>query len=227
MELSSKEYTVIIANGEFPTDKYPKSCIYNAAYIICLDGALESALKHNITPNVIIGDCDSISETLKVQYANILEVSTNQDTNDLTKAVDYCKRKKLRLIKIVAATGKREDHTLGNISLLLEYMNDVEVEMITDYGIFTPITATTEFKSKRGQQVSIFNIDNSLITSYNLKYPLNKLVLDNLWKGTLNESLGESFIIETNGRTIVYRTFEVKTKQTLISEPQPSLIQLP
>ena len=61
-----------------------------------------------------------------------------------------------------------------------------------------------------GQQVSIFNIDNSPITSHNLKYPLNNMILDNLWNGTLNESLGEWFTIETKGKTLVYRTFEVK-----------------
>lgn len=207
---SKKEYTVIIANGEFPIHKTPKACINNASYIICLDGALKATLKNNITPNIVIGDGDSISDELKEEYAHLLHLFTDQDTNDLTKAINYCTREGLNRIKIVAATGKREDHTLGNISLLMEYMNEVDVEMITDYGIFTPIDSTTKFESKAGQQVSIFNIDNNPVTSYNLKYPLKNMILKNLWKGTLNESLGEWFTIETSGRTIVYRTFEVK-----------------
>ena len=85
-----------------------------------------------------------------------------------------------------------------------------KVEMITDYGIFTPISLTTGFESRKGQQVSIFNFDRTPISSKNLKYPLDKYILDNLWKGTLNESLGDSFTVETEGKTIVYRTFEVK-----------------
>lgn len=212
MQNTNNAYTVIIANGEFPTHKYPLDCIKNASYIICLDGALETALANNITPNRVVGDFDSISDTLKQQYARMMELVTEQDTNDLTKAVNFCIKKEFKNIKIVAATGKREDHTLGNISLLMEYMENVEVEMITDYGIFNPIASTTDFESVEGQQVSIFNIDNSPITSHNLKYPLNKLVLDNLWKGTLNESMGISFTIETTGRTIVYRTFEQKNR---------------
>lgn len=210
MDQAKSEYTVIIANGEFPSHEVPISCINNASYIICLDGALKVALKNNIIPNIVIGDGDSISEELKEEYAHMLHLFTDQDTNDLTKAINYCTREGLNRIKIVAATGKREDHTLGNISLLMEYMDEVDVEMITDYGIFTPIVSTTKFDSTTGQQVSIFNIDNSPVTSHNLKYPLKNMILDNLWKGTLNESLGEYFIIETKARTIIYRTFEVK-----------------
>lgn len=203
-------HTVIIANGEFPTHEQALSTISKADYIICLDGALSVALKNNIVPNKVVGDCDSITDDLKTRYSRILKVIKDQDTNDLTKAVNYCVKKGIEKIKIVAATGKREDHTLGNISLLLEYMDKIEVEMITDYGWFTPISSTTSFESQKGQQVSIFAIDNSPVNSHNLKYPLNNLVLDNLWKGTLNESLGNEFTIETKGKTLVYRTFERK-----------------
>lgn len=207
---NSAPYTVIIANGDFPMHDYPLLCIKNANNIICLDGALKACLENNITPDAIVGDGDSLSSYLKEQYVHLLEVFTDQDTNDLTKAVTFCIKRGITNIKIVAATGKREDHTLGNISLLLEYMRVVNVEMITDYGIFNPISITTDFESRKGQQVSIFNFDRTPISSKNLKYPLCKYVLDNLWKGSLNESLGDSFTIETEGKTIIYRTFEVK-----------------
>ena len=210
MQEEKAPYTVIIANGEFPTHPYPLSCINEASSIICLDGALKACLENNITPDSVVGDGDSISSELKEQYAHLIEIFSDQETNDLTKAITFCIHKGITNIKIVAASGKREDHTLGNISLLLEYMLVAKVKMITDYGIFTPISSTTVFESRKGQQVSIFNFDRTPISSKNLKYPLDKYVLDNLWKGTLNESLGDSFTIETEGKTIVYRTFEVK-----------------
>ncbi|MFA6359106.1 MAG: thiamine diphosphokinase [Dysgonamonadaceae bacterium] len=207
--MKKQSYTVIIANGEFPTHPEPLSYIENANRIICLDGALEACLKNNITPEAIVGDGDSISSALRKQYAHLLHIFTDQETNDLTKAVTYCVKNGFLTIKVIAATGKREDHTLGNISLLLDYMSDCEIEMITDYGIFTPISSTTVFESIAGQQVSIFNFDRTPISSHNLKYPLNKYVLDNLWKGTLNESLGKTFTVVTEGKTLVYQTFEV------------------
>lgn len=205
-----KSYTVIIANGEYPTHSCPLVCINSASEIICLDGALKHCLENNIMPNAVVGDGDSLSTDLKEKYAHLLRIFTDQETNDLTKAVNYCVKKRVKNIKIVAATGKREDHTLGNISLLLEYMLTAKVEMITDYGVFTPVAKTTEFKSVAGQQVSIFNLDRKPVTSHNLKYPLDGLILDNLWKGTLNESLGDSFTLKTEGNLIVYRTHEIK-----------------
>lgn len=207
---NQKPYTVIIAKGEFPTHSEPLSYIKNADRVICLDGAIKVCLKNGIIPDAIIGDGDSISSDLKEQYAHLLHIYSDQETNDLTKAVTYCIKNEFTNIKVIAATGKREDHTLGNIFLLLEYMNDCEIEMITDYGIFTPILCSTEFQSMMGQQVSIFNIEGTPVTSHNLKYPLNEYVLDNLWKGTLNESLGDTFSILTTGRTLVYQTFQVK-----------------
>lgn len=210
MKNPKEPYTVIIANGDFPTHPQPLFYMANATRIICLDGALKTCLENNIIPDAIVGDGDSISPDLRKEYDHLFHLYSDQETNDLTKAVAYCIKNQLLTIKIVAATGKREDHTLGNISLLLEYMRDCNIVMITDYGIFTPISSTTEFDSIAGQQVSIFNFDGSPISSRNLKYPLTHHLLDNLWKGTLNESLGKTFTVETEGRTLVYQTFEVR-----------------
>lgn len=51
----------------------------------------------------------------------------------------YARGEGFRRIDILGATGKREDHTLGNISLLFDYMRQgLDVTMQTDYGSFTP-----------------------------------------------------------------------------------------
>jgi thiamine pyrophosphokinase len=100
--------------------------------------------------------------------------------NDLTKAIRWCSERGFKDIAIVGATGKREDHTIGNISLLAEYAREVNVIMVTDTGVFTPILKSSTISSFSGQQVSIFSIDyKTEITSSGLKYKLEKMRLNN------------------------------------------------
>ncbi len=200
---------VILANGEFPKGKTPLQILKNNSFLICCDGAINNLLKTNIKPNLIIGDLDSINENLKTKFANILIKIADQNTNDLTKAINWCVENSITDVTIIGATGKREDHTIANISLLAKYIELLNVKIITDYGVFTPITKTTLFTSKKGQQVSIFSLDcDKEISSKNLKYPLQNLKLETWWMGTLNESVNNNFTIicNNNTRVIVYQT---------------------
>lgn len=199
--------TVIIANGRFPTHPTPLSYIERASFIVCCDGAANEFIEIGGKPNAIVGDCDSISKENIVRFADILYPNNDQETNDLTKSVQFCVDKGMKDIIIVGGTGKREDHTLGNISLLAEYVYIANVVMATNWGIFTPINTTTQFKSFIGEQVSIFSIDHTKVSSQNLKYPLSNRILSNWWEGSLNESLDESFTIKTTNRIIVFQAY--------------------
>ena len=207
--LQKRRATVIIANGNFPTHPIPLSVLKNAEYIVCCDGAANDFIAQGGIPDAIVGDCDSISAENRIRFADILHPNLDQETNDLTKAVNFCVNQQKKELIILGATGKREDHTLGNISLLAEYMDFAEVMLITDYGVFTPIAQTAEFKSYSEQQVSIFSIDAQPLSSFGLKYPLKNQILRNWWEGTLNEATDSMFRIETAGKVIVFQVFMV------------------
>ena len=200
--------TLIIANGRYPEHPLPLSLIREATYIVCTDGAANDFIARGGLPHAIVGDCDSISPENRERFAPIIHQSADQETNDLTKSVHFCVAQGFRELVIVGGTGKREDHTLGNISLLAEYQQMARVVMVTNWGRFTPISGNTTFQSFRGEQVSVFAIDPVALTTQGLKYPLQQRVLTNWWQGTLNESLGDHFSIETDGRVIVFQAFQ-------------------
>jgi thiamine pyrophosphokinase len=205
--MSSK--TVIVADGTFPTNEIPLGYLKNADRIICCDGSVENLLKAGYVPDTIVGDMDSLSEELINRFADRIFCDESQDTNDLTKAVSWCSERGYRNITIVGGTGKREDHTIGNISLLAEYIRDVKVIMVTDTGILMPFLHGSKVASYAGQQVSIFSIDpETEVSSHGLRYPLNRKKIQNWWVATLNEALGDSFTLDfRNGRVIVYLKF--------------------
>ena len=106
---------VILANGEYPTHPLPLRMLEEAKFVVCCDGAANEYISRGHTPDVIIGDGDSLSPEYKELFAPIIHRIADQETNDQTKAVLFLQKKGYRKIAIVGATGKREDHTLGNI----------------------------------------------------------------------------------------------------------------
>lgn len=204
-----QQQAVIIANGQFPQRENVINILKESEYLICCDGAIEQLDKEHISPDIIIGDLDSFPNKLLVKYYNKIIHIKEQESNDLSKAFNYLVDKGYTHISILGATGKRDDHTIANISLLYNYNHKVKTEIITDYGMWTVINNSTELESHRGQQVSIFsNRVDAKIFSKNLKYPLNGIILDELWKGSLNESIADNFSLQfENAQLLIFREF--------------------
>lgn len=201
---------IIVANGEFPHKELTLRLLHTAEIIIACDGATRKLLANNIEPTYIIGDLDSLSKEIRLFYADRIREVNDQETNDLTKAVDFALEMGIREVAILAATGLREDHTLANIALLANYAQRLDrVEIISDYGCFKAVSKTSSFASHPGQQVSIFTLPPFVaITSVGLRYPIDQRTFTHWWEGTLNEATGNSFALTLadEGRVIVYRT---------------------
>jgi thiamine pyrophosphokinase len=201
--------TAIVANGKFPDHPIPLGYLLRAKRVICCDGAADSLIDFGLEPSAIVGDCDSVNKKIAEKYKDRLFRDNDHETNDLTKAVKWCSERGYKNIVILGATGKREDHTIGNISLLIEYAGYTTIKMVTDSGIFFPILESTKIETQKGQQVSVFSIDpETEISSTGLKYKLDHKKLSNWWTATLNEAEGNSFKLEFNkGGVIVYLKF--------------------
>lgn len=200
---------VLLCDGSFPEHPVPLSFLTKAKQIICCDGAADKLIDFGLTPSFIVGDLDSVSDKTKADFSDRLVVNTDQETNDQTKAVEFAIKQGLKKLVILGATGKREDHTIGNIALLLDYAESIEVISLSNSGIFQPVLQSKTFNSYKGQQVSIFSLGvPALVSSENLKYPLKNTILDSWWKGTLNECQKESFSLEfQEGKLIVFQKF--------------------
>lgn len=202
----SENYTseaVILANGEYPTHPLPLRILEEAKFVVCCDGAANEYIARGHTPDIIIGDGDSLLPEYKERFSSIMHQISDQETNDQTKAVLFLQEKGFGKIAIVGATGKREDHTLGNISLLIDYMKmGMEVRTITDYGAFIPVKDTQTFASHPGQQVSILNFGAEGLQGEGLVYPLSDF--SNWWQGTLNEATASRFTIHCKGDYLVF-----------------------
>ena len=197
---------VILANGDYPTHPKPLEKLMEAELVVCCDGGADQYIANGYVPDVIIGDGDSLSQENRIKFADRIHYIPDQETNDQTKAVKYLIEKGYTSISIVGATGKREDHTIGNISLLVEYMRmGAEVKSYTDYGVFIACSGTRNFECRKGQQVSIFNFTSKSLSSKGLEYPI--YTFTSWWQGTLNNCLDEEFTIHADGEYIVFLNY--------------------
>ena len=197
---------VIVAGGEFPTAMQPLDILNNAPFVVCCDGAADRYIATGHIPDAIVGDGDSISEENREKYAHLLHIIGEQESNDQTKAVRYCMEHGKRRIAIVGATGRREDHTIGNISLLIEYARKgCDVCSFTDHGMFIPCNGDTTLPCRKGQQVSIFAITAKELLAQGLLYPIYDFT--NWWQGTLNECTGEQFTIHAKGEYLLFLNY--------------------
>ncbi len=194
---------VVLANGDYPTAEIPRNILASASYVACCDGAANTYISHGHIPDIIVGDGDSLSAENRQRHGDLLLRIAEQETNDLTKTISILAQQGKKHIAILGATGKREDHTLGNISLLIEYLRQgLHVHMYTDHGVFIPCRDTVSLNCYPDQQVSIFSFGTKGMHSEGLRYPIRDF--DNWWQGTLNEAESDAFTIYATGEYLIF-----------------------
>ena len=189
---------IILGNGAFPKEPYPLYLLDNAEGVVVCDGAMEKWLAHDASacPLAIIGDLDSLSQELKERFADILVHESEQDDNDQTKALRWVLTNHPEVSEIVflGATGLREDHTIGNLGLLMDYprqfdLGEHKLSMVSDFGTAFPVTDSCDLHLGEGRRISLFSADNTLrICSEGLQWPTDDVVFDAWWKATLNRT---------------------------------------
>ena len=209
---------VIIGGGDFPRKPYPRELIRRADIIVCCDGnALKAFLRNrkaifgndNRRPDAIVGDMDSMTPRLAKEYSHLLIKIEEQDDNDQTKALHHIldNYPDVDTIHILAATGKREDHTVGNLGLLMEYAREgslPQLDMISDYTTAFVVTDSCDLILGRGRKISLFSPDNSLkLKSKGLVWPTDNVIFDNWWPATLNRTDDDTIHLDFSHKSLV------------------------
>jgi len=222
--MEKRKHFVILAAGDFPTHEVPLRALRDADMVVCCDSAY-GAWKASGEPSakkdfVVVGDGDSLSDDDKHLLGSRWVLIDEQDYNDLHKAMEWvsaeCRRTHSEppRVTIVGATGKREDHTLGNMGYLVTFAEEhpgYEVTMLTDYGCCQAMTGERSFATFPRQQISIVSMTpDAAIWGSGLKWPLEGMYARRWWQATLNEALGNEVVLRSDGWLVVFQTYEGK-----------------
>ncbi|HMU94098.1 MAG TPA: thiamine diphosphokinase [Anaerolineales bacterium] len=111
---------IIFANGELPNKEKARALLREDDFIIAADGGTRHAIELGRTPNIIIGDLDSLPVNLEPSTLNIefMQFPADKNETDLELAIQHALTLNPQEVIIIGALGGRLDQTLGNIALI-------------------------------------------------------------------------------------------------------------
>ncbi len=178
-------------------------------FYIAVDGGIKSLEKRNIMPDIFVGDNDSAHKSniqVKVKKIILNPIKDKSDLEYVLKMVfqNYNSEE----ILIYNATGKRADHSLANIRLLLIY-NNLNITIIDEYNRIYLIKDTKEITKSSYKYISFFNVyDNTEITLKGFKYELDKHILSRFDNLCLSNEIIDKGIIKVNKKVICIESFD-------------------
>jgi len=193
--------TVILAAGDFPrSGGEARRLLESARRVICCDGAADMYRRRmRKDPDFVVGDGDSC----RGRFANFIRIA-EQDTNDLAKAIRFCRSRGWRKPILLGATGKRDDHALGNVFRALSE----GLEVVTDFGRFVPFCGRRTFRGEVGAPVSVFATDSATrMTSRGLEWPLDGVRFRNFHCATLNRMTAKRLVLTSTHPVWLYFPF--------------------
>lgn len=209
---------LIVCGGEIDGD-FAKRLIMSSGFevIIAADRGMDFLYEHKITPDIIVGDFDSVKNEALSYFkekgmSDIHVLNPEKDDTDSECALQIALDHGADHIIIIGATGTRIDHVLGNISLLGKAMSEGKMaELLDTHNRIRMINNELEIEKNKqyGKYVSIIPVcKNNKITLEGFKYPLkdytfegfNTLgisneIVDDIAKITVNE--GQYIVIES------------------------------
>ncbi|MEX2014417.1 MAG: thiamine diphosphokinase [Candidatus Saccharimonadales bacterium] len=162
---------LIFLNGDEPDLAYTKKYADKNTLIIGCDGGTGSIYKIGLTPQVVLGDFDSVT-SLPKEIKNLpkryygketiindtvyIKYPGDKDFLDVEAAIDYALRKQLREIILVNTHGDELDHVVGVLALLSKRKyRSADIKLIRPLLKAYIIRGKAEIKGKIGDKISL------------------------------------------------------------------------
>jgi thiamine pyrophosphokinase len=191
---------VIFVNGHISDLEPVRRLTRPGDTILAADGGTRHALALGLTPSVVIGDLDSLTDDnrrkLDAAGTEIRRHSRDKNETDFELALHYAVDVGFREILVVAALGDRLDQTLGNLALLTEPCL-VGLDVRVDDGVEQAYFVRTQARigGHPGDLVSLIPWGGEVtsVTTDGLRWPLRgETLYPYKTRGISNELLGET-----------------------------------
>jgi len=187
---------LVIAGGGHVDLALLKTLKNTGATVIAADGGADACAKADIVPAAIIGDLDSLERRPEWERkTRVIEIK-EQQTTDFEKCL-YSTKAALTLG--LGLTGKRLDHTLAALDVMLRYSKKRQIVLVDETDLALLRNGAFSFQVAPGERVSIHPLEKvAFARSKGLKFALDGLELaPGKLSGTSNQATTGKFSIET------------------------------
>lgn len=205
------KHALVIANGEAPKKQQLLALVKEANIVICADGGANTALKFGITPDAIVGDFDSIHAEALVKFRKVPTFEDRDDETTDLEAISWAIKAKDIHVVVVGASGRRLDHTIGNLGVIAKFYPDAIVRFVDDIGELLYVGKELTFEASKGDVVSLVPLGRCEgIITQGLKYALEGETLElGLREGTSNVVVASPVTIKVKkGHLLLFKLFE-------------------
>jgi len=175
---------VIFANGELHHPEQARSLAQAGDYLIAADGGLRHMLALGLTPNLVIGDMDSLEAREMAEIASasveVIRHPQEKDQTDLELAVIEAAERGGNPIVITAALGGRLDMTIANLMVLARSdLATVQISIVDGPQEVCIIRKNRQIDGNVGDSVSLLAVSGPArsIRTEGLRYPLRDEML--------------------------------------------------
>ena len=206
---------IIFANGDLPDLQKAHDLLRTDDFIICADGGTHHALALGLTPNLVIGDMDSIQKNqwhkLEKDGVPIELFPRDKNETDLELALNRAIEFEPQQIIIVAALGGRLDQTIGNIALLTDIrLSTFDVRLADGVDEIFFCRNQVQIHGRSGDIVSLIPWGNPVrgVQTQGLKWALaDETLYPEKTRGISNEMLSDTASLRiSSGNLLVIHT---------------------
>lgn len=162
---------VILANGEIKSYERLKPYLKKGDYVICADGGLRHAEPLGLSPDLVMGDMDSVSKL--PEHIKKMVFPVRKDATDGQIVIEYALGQGFSELLLLGFFGGRADHFLTNVFLLTKTC-EIDALMVENGCEIRLCKRENIISGKPGDVISILPLSETLsgITTKGLDYPL-------------------------------------------------------
>ncbi|HVN56264.1 MAG TPA: thiamine diphosphokinase [Anaerolineaceae bacterium] len=189
----------IFANGTMDSPREIRGWLEEGDLLIAVDGGSRHLAALGLSPDLLVGDLDSITPDLLGRYERqgmeMLRHPVEKNETDLELSLEIAFQRRWKEIRILGATGGRLDHTLGNFGLLFDpRLRGMDVRIVDARFEALAIWDEAEIRGKAGDLLSLIPVQGNAVGVWTegLYYPLHHETLyPYKTRGISNQFLGE------------------------------------